>query len=60
MHWDISLVRFIKFSATIKVHAFSTYTQGMNRINKNFHTQVPSEKVHKNTMSLLGWVDDTH
>ena len=30
VYWDISLVKFIKFNA------LSTYTQGMNRINKNF------------------------
>ena len=28
---------FIKFNATIKVHAFSNNTKRLNRINKNFH-----------------------
>ena len=31
--------------ATIRVHAFSIYTQGVNRINKNFHNPKLHQKM---------------
>ena len=55
--WSGGYGLLIKFNATIKFHAFSIYTQGMNRMNKNFdNPKLHQQNVHKNTMQVLGWV----